>query len=1170
MGTLSNGGLLCDERSSKRLLENGYCSSSVVALKYKKRKVSAVRDFPPGCGRNAPRINLKPKDTEAVASISDKENLVDDEKRVNVATEDCVKSVEIGNELLLHQVVKSPVRLELPNSLDDLVGKVVVAAGVKVELSPIVELPKGLEIKAPELSKELHGAEVPAVVKSEVVLESKTVLEIDSMANGVVPALEIKAPELSKELHDEEVPAVVKREGVTESKTVLEIGSMANGVVRAGSMANGVVPAGVVKSWSPPQWPISDANNSKSIALKNKPPRRRTVSAVRDFPPFCGRNAPCLPEEERLRIALRKKTVSAPEKAVVQGVEELNVKVRVGNSQKEIEGSGTEPKSESQNTAVQGKLSTEKLGIDVEGGLVRETKAVVEEPNKDFQERIAQEKKLEGSVAQQKMKAQKVSAKDCEDVNGVTGEVGKQIVVTGKDYEDVNGVTGDVGKEIVVTGKDYEDVNGVAGEVGKEIVVTGKDYEDVNGVAGEVGKEIAVYPGDKSFKGKSPMTDVALGHVVERVIVQGLMAAPNCPWRHGKGAINPSLGSMITGSEPKTPNVSSGTGREKSKYVSRAKVNEGDSLRRKVIKKKLLPSEKAENKGEGPLVAKDEEDFTTKKQDEGSSGGRRTLNFEVTLPPFGPNGSNDGDARNKVRMTLRLFQAIFRKLLQEEESLSRQKGETANQKRGQKGDSSRRIDLQAAQIVREKRKEVDTEKYIIGSVPGVEVGDEFQYRVELALVGIHRLYQSGIDFKKNGGMAIALSVVASGAYDDDLDNPDVLIYSGQGGNLVGRAKKPEDQKLERGNLALKNSILTRNPVRVVRGFKEAKAANSDARTKIVTSYTYDGLYTVERYWHDIGKQGSLVYMFELRRIPGQPELAWKEVKKSNKSKIREGRCVDDISGGKELFPICAVNTIDNEIPPTFNYISEMKYPDWYSPTPPKGCDCVGGCSDFKKCSCVVKNGEEIPFNYNGAIVEAKPLVYECGPSCKCPPSCHNRVSQHGIKIQLEIFKTESRGWGVRSLTFIPSGSFICEYTGELLEDKEAEQRHNDEYLFDIGKNLSDCSFIDGPLALKPDAQNCSKEVEEDSGFTIDAAQFGNVGRFINHSCSPNLYAQNVLYDHEDKKMPHIMLFAAENIPPLQELTYHYNYSVDQVHDSSGNIKVKNCYCGSAECTGRMY
>ncbi|KAL1194776.1 Histone-lysine N-methyltransferase, H3 lysine-9 specific SUVH5 [Cardamine amara subsp. amara] len=124
------------------------------------------------------------------------------------------------------------------------------------------------------------------------------------------------------------------------------------------------------------------------------------------------------------------------------------------------------------------------------------------------------------------------------------------------------------------------------------------------------------------------------------------------------------------------------------------------------------------------------------------------------------------------------------------------------------------------------------------------------------------------------------------------------------------------------------------------------------------------------------------------------------------------------------------------------------------------------------------------------------------------------------------------------------GSFICEYTGELIEDKDAERRTGeDEYLFDIG---------------------------EEDGFTIDAARKGNIGRFINHSCSPNLYAQDVLYDHEDSSIPHVMFFAVDNIPPLQELSYDYNYRIDQVIDSNGNIKKKYCYCGSNECTGRLY
>ncbi|KAA8522168.1 hypothetical protein F0562_012841 [Nyssa sinensis] len=691
----------------------------------------------------------------------------------------------------------------------------------------------------------------------------------------------------------------------------------------------------------------------------------------------------------------------------------------------------------------------------------------------------------------------------------------------------------------------------------KSQTILKKGNEGDRGLVGNTWKDVVVYSHGRSLKRKASGDPVGLRYEVDsdRVIVQGLMAAPNCPWRQGKGASKNFPDGGLSVSKVKKHEFA---GREKSKPVTRTNNYEADYSGAKSMKGKSMSAGKA-----GALVARDEEDsIDDEEQHKDSPAGQRARDFDVSLPPFGPNSSSHGDARNKVRETLRLFQAICRKLLQGEEAKLRQREARSKQQ----GNHSKRIDLQAAEIIKVKKREVNTGIQILGAVPGVEVGDEFQYRVELALVGIHRLLQAGIDYMKHGGVIVATSIVASGGYADDLDNADVLIYSGQGGNMKG-PRQPEDQKLERGNLALKNSILAKNPVRVIRGFKETKAPDSsDARAKLVATYTYDGLYTVEKYWQEPGPHGKLVFKFELWRIPGQPELAWKELKKSKKFKTREGLCVDDISGGKELFPLCAVNMIDNEKPPPFTYIIKMMYPDWYRAIPPKGCDCSGGCSDSQKCSCAVKNGGEIPYNHNGAIVEVKPLVYECGPSCKCPPSCYNRVTQHGIKIQLEIFKTESRGWGVRSLTSIPSGSFICEYTGELLEDKEAEQRAgNDEYLFDIGQNYYDCSLSDGPHV-----ESSSHEVVEDGGYTIDAAQYGNVGRFINHSCSPNLYAQNVLYDHDDKRMPHIMLFAAENIPPLQELTYHYNYSIDQIRDSKGNIKMKRCYCGSTECTGRMY
>ncbi|KAL5729018.1 [histone H3]-lysine(4) N-trimethyltransferase [Ranunculus cassubicifolius] len=608
---------------------------------------------------------------------------------------------------------------------------------------------------------------------------------------------------------------------------------------------------------------------------------------------------------------------------------------------------------------------------------------------------------------------------------------------------------------------------------------------------------------------------------------------------------------------------------DKLEYLSREKMVEVD---------KAISRSKYGLKNGGTHLSGREDDDNSTHQKNGKPLIRKSQHKKQNLSPLGRKTSvskdvdrRPGVTRYKVKETLRLYQALVRKLLQSEEAKSKRKDVTVNHR-------SKRADLLSAKILKENHRWVNAETQIFGEVPGVEVGDEFHFRAELALVGLHRPFQGGIDYVPRNGKIVATSIVTSWCYEDAVVDSDVLVYMGQGGNPAVGDKKPEDQKLERGNLALKNCIDEETPVRVIRGIRGAdplrkKKGSLSTRGKLVTTYTYDGLYLVEKFWQEKGTYGTDVFKFQLRRVPKQPELAIKELN-SSKTGGRAGFCIEDISHGKEKVPVSVVNTLNDEKPPTFEYMTTMIYPSWYSLMPPIGCKCTDNCGDPLKCACAGKNGGEIPFNHDGAIVEVKPLVYECGPSCGCPPTCYNRVSQHGVKFQLEVFKTDSRGWGVRSLNSIPSGSFICEYTGELLEDMEAEQRINsDEYLFDIGHNYDDLwkglsKLI--PPELKSSYTFEDDENEGDVAFTIDGAHRGNVGRFINHSCSPNLYAQNVLYDHGDKRVPHIMLFAAENIPPLEELTYHYNYQLDQVHDADGNIKKKNCYCGSAECTGRMY
>lgn len=499
--------------------------------------------------------------------------------------------------------------------------------------------------------------------------------------------------------------------------------------------------------------------------------------------------------------------------------------------------------------------------------------------------------------------------------------------------------------------------------------------------------------------------------------------------------------------------------------------------------------------------------------------------------------------RKKVMNTLNLYHEIFAKLLSEKEAQS-------NVKHGSLSDKSY---MKAAMLLKQQQKWLHMDERIIGPVPGVEIGDKFNYRVELVIIGLHRQFSSGIDYiKGSNGANFAISIVASGLYDNDTSFSNVLIYSGQGGNPKVAHKKPTDQRLEKGNLALRNSMDAKNPIRVIRGLKSIHMGDE----KNNSIYIYDGLYHVVDFWQKRGEFGKVVFRFKLRRIKGQPELTRLKMKNAKEFKLKDcvhfnvisqgkekkacedfrindrtqGRekkaseCfhLDDISQGKEKNPIRAVNTIDDDGPPWFNYISNMIYLESYRLLVPSGCDCTNGCLFSKNCSCLIKNGGEISYNQEGCILEgSKNLVYECGPLCKCNSSCYNRVTQLGIRFPLEVFKTNKNEWGVRSRVGIPSGSFICEYLGELSNENGTRD------------TTSQCG--------------CSKDrkyirIIIDGSSAIDASLYGNVGRFINHSCFwPNLSAQNVLYDHDDKRMPHIMLFAIKDIPPLEELTCNFMF-----------------------------
>ena len=58
-------------------------------------------------------------------------------------------------------------------------------------------------------------------------------------------------------------------------------------------------------------------------------------------------------------------------------------------------------------------------------------------------------------------------------------------------------------------------------------------------------------------------------------------------------------------------------------------------------------------------------------------------------------------------------------------------------------------------------------------------------------------------------------------------------------------------------------------------------------------------------------------------------------------------------------------------------------------------------------------------------------------------------------------------------------------------------------------------------------------------YTVDAANYGNVAHFVNHSCDPNLAVFNVWVNCLDPDMPKLCMFALRDIIKGEQLTFDY-------------------------------
>ncbi|EFP80469.2 uncharacterized protein PGTG_06425 [Puccinia graminis f. sp. tritici CRL 75-36-700-3] len=278
-------------------------------------------------------------------------------------------------------------------------------------------------------------------------------------------------------------------------------------------------------------------------------------------------------------------------------------------------------------------------------------------------------------------------------------------------------------------------------------------------------------------------------------------------------------------------------------------------------------------------------------------------------------------------------------------------------------------------------------------------------------------------------------------------------------------------------------------------------------------------------------------------------------------------------------------------------------------------------SHFKKPD----NGDLEARSVAGLFLDHSFPVFECHSKCGCGPNCINRTVGRGRREKLSIQKTLSRGWGVFADHPIPTGRLVTHYSGELITDAMSDERSRSKYdkigrtyLFDLDpwwietidsnslaseglivisetKQFSEAhkrltsggslQNVTGPLfnssskaKKKQSKSQKPKETDIDGVYSVDAFLYGNVSRFINHSCSANTVIVPVYIEDSDPTRPIFAMFAKKNIKTGTEITTSYSDPNDEEYKrlETGQMNNENhalfmpCKCNAPNCKGIMF
>lgn len=145
------------------------------------------------------------------------------------------------------------------------------------------------------------------------------------------------------------------------------------------------------------------------------------------------------------------------------------------------------------------------------------------------------------------------------------------------------------------------------------------------------------------------------------------------------------------------------------------------------------------------------------------------------------------------------------------------------------------------------------------------------------------------------------------------------------------------------------------------------------------------------------------------------------------------------------------------------------------------------------------------------------------------------------------------GWCLVAEEAIAKGARVCDYTGDVVSARAARQR----------ERFREPTYV---LSLLEHSMDESVPAWR---TTVDATDHGGVGRFVNHSCDPNLTLVPARNRRRDV-VPVLAFFARRDVASCEELTLDYAGLADHLgpHPPATclleNSETK-CVCGAAAC-----